>query len=70
MHPAEFLSIFESAAKEALKLFLTSQGVSAVSDKSIPNFQIILISSQNSHSLRNLTAEHVNKLIKVSLNFN
>jgi hypothetical protein len=31
----------------------------------IPDFQVILNSSQSPQSLRNLTAEHVNSLIKV-----
>jgi DNA replicative helicase MCM subunit Mcm2 (Cdc46/Mcm family) len=56
---------FEIAAKDALKLFLTSQGNTDISSSSIPDFQIVLRSSQIPLSLRNLTADHVNKLIKV-----
>jgi hypothetical protein len=33
----------------------------------IPDFQVVLNSSQSPQSLRNLTAEHVNSLIKVWL---
>lgn len=65
--PVEFLEKFESAAKDALKNFLTEQSVLEASVGTIPDFQVILRSSQLSHSLRNLTAEHVNKLIKVSV---
>lgn len=66
-NPAEYISIFEAGCKDALKLSLTSQGsVDAESnDANIPDFQVILKSSQNPLSLRQLTAEHVNKLIKV-----
>eukprot|EP00607_Mallomonas_marina_P001687 CAMPEP_0182434404 /NCGR_PEP_ID=MMETSP1167-20130531/69617_1 /TAXON_ID=2988 /ORGANISM="Mallomonas Sp, Strain CCMP3275" /LENGTH=626 /DNA_ID=CAMNT_0024624247 /DNA_START=143 /DNA_END=2024 /DNA_ORIENTATION=+ len=56
---------FESAAKEGLKTLLTASTAQEASDVSIPDFQIVLRSSQNSLSLRQLTSEHVNKLIKV-----
>lgn len=63
--PAEFLEKFENAAKDALKNFLTERSALEASVGTIPDFQVILRSSQLSHSLRNLTAEQVNKLIKV-----
>lgn len=65
--PAEFLEMFENAAKDALKYFLTEKSATEASVGAIPDFQVILRSAQLSHSLRNLTAEHVNKLIKVSV---
>ncbi len=65
MRPSEILPYFEAAAKDALKLFLTQQNQEIVSQEIIPDFQIILKSSQQTQSLRNLTVEHVNKLIKV-----
>ncbi len=65
--PEYILPFFEAGAKDALKLLLTesrSSELEAVTS-STPDFQIILKSSQFPHSLRNLTAEHVNKLVKV-----
>lgn len=56
---------FELAAKDALKLFLTSQGNTDIGSSTISDFQVILRSSQIPLSLRHLTADHVNKLIKV-----
>jgi DNA replication licensing factor MCM5 len=56
--------MFEGAAKDALKQFLLKQSEEAVT-KTIPDFQIIFQSAQLPQSLRNLTAEHVNKLVKV-----
>lgn len=52
----------ESAAKESLMNFLTTQNLSTAT---MPDFQAILKSDQLPQSLRNLTAEHVNLLIKV-----
>lgn len=63
--PESILKFFETGAKDALKLFLTEQSANLVNNNTIPDFQIILKSSQLTQSLRNLTAEHVNKLIKV-----
>ena len=65
--PAVFLEYFEKAAKDALKTFLTEKSVTGENSVgTIPDFQVILRSAQLSQSLRNLTAEHVNRLIKVS----
>ena len=65
--PTEILPFFELASRDALKLLLTVQGATELENTAatIPNFQVILRSNQNTQSLRNLTAEHVNKLIKV-----
>jgi hypothetical protein len=40
-------------------------GEDVLSNQSIPDFQIILQSGEIPQTLRNLTAEHVNQLIKV-----
>ena len=40
-------------------------GEDVLSNQSIPDFQIILQSGEVPQTLRNLTAEHVNQLIKV-----
>lgn len=61
--PNETLPILESAAKESLAHLLTTQSLKNEAD--IPDFQAILKSDQLPQSLRNLTAEHVNLLIKV-----
>ena len=63
--PDEILPYIESGAKDALQQFLTQQSAELVTEKSVPDFQVILKSSECTQSLRNLTAEHVNKLIKV-----
>ena len=65
--PSVFLEYFEKAAKDALKYFLTEKSALEAGVNTIPDFQVILKSAQLSHSLRNLTAEHVNKLVKVSV---
>ncbi len=62
------LPYFEKGVKDALKLFVTGPAAVEIDKEGIPEFQIILKSSQLSQSLRNLTAEHVNKLIKVNSN--
>ena len=51
--------------KDALKSFLTAQTAEEISHADIPEFQIMIRSGQLPVSLRNLTSEHVNKLIKV-----
>ena len=56
---------FESGAKDALRNILTTASAELVTAPNIPDFQIILLSSQLPQSLRNLTAAHVNTLIKV-----
>eukprot|EP00981_Chlorochromonas_danica_P003705 scaffold684_cov167-Ochromonas_danica.AAC.4 len=52
-------------AKDALKQLLTSENQDALSQTTVPDFQILLRSNQQSQSLRSLTAEHVNTLIKI-----
>lgn len=56
---------FEVGAKDALKMSLISENRDLLDQKNIPDFQIILKSNQNTQSLRTLTAEHANNLIKV-----
>lgn len=63
--PTEATPLFEAAAKDALKLLLSTASASSVDLSNIPDFQIVLQSAQRPHSLRNLTAEHVNTLVKV-----
>lgn len=63
--PTEILPFFEVGAKDALRAFLTQQGVDQLSELTVPDFQVILISAEKTQSLRNLTAEHVNRLLKV-----
>jgi DNA replication licensing factor MCM5 len=63
--PTEILPFFEAGAKDALRVFLTQQGAEQLNDSTVPDFQVILISSEKTQSLRNLTAEHVNRLLKV-----
>jgi DNA replicative helicase MCM subunit Mcm2 (Cdc46/Mcm family) len=63
------LPYFESAAKDALKLCITRESEELLNQATIPDFQITLKSAQIPHSLRDLTAEHVNRLVKVFLFF-
>ena len=63
--PGEFMPFIESGAKDALKILLTDPNQQKVDSDKIPDFQVIFKSSQLVQSLRTLTAEHVNKLIKV-----
>lgn len=56
---------FEAGAKDALKMSLTVENRDVLNQATIPDFQIILKSNQNTQSLRTLTAEHANTLIKV-----
>jgi DNA replication licensing factor MCM5 len=58
------MSLFEAAAKDALKTSLIQASQQELK-KTKENFQIILRSNQNTQSLRTLTAEHVNSMIKV-----
>jgi DNA replication licensing factor MCM5 len=62
--PNESLPFFEAGAKDALKQCLTTQNQEQL-QTNLGDFQIILKSDQNSQSLRSLTAEHINTLIKV-----
>jgi len=61
--PNEYLSKFEDGAVAALKLFLV--GHTEQNNANIKPFQVILTSTQLPQSVRELTAEHVNKLVKV-----
>lgn len=63
--PTEIMHFFEVGAKEALKLSLTMQNEDLISQPNVPDFQITLKSNQSTQSIRNLTAEHINSLIKV-----
>eukprot|EP01036_Dinobryon_divergens_P033477 gene33477-43263_t len=63
--PNDILPYFEMAAKDALKMSLTVEGEDVLNNQNIPDFQIILQSGEVPQTLRNLTAEHVNQLIKV-----
>lgn len=65
MNPVEYHGLFEVSAKDALVMFLTRQGANNVINSDIPDFQIVLTSTQVPLSLRHLTADHVNKIIKV-----
>jgi len=64
-NPNDVFPYFELAAKDALKLSLTMEGEDLVNQPNLPDFQIIIQSAENTQSLRNLTADHVNQLIKV-----
>ena len=57
---------FGLGAKDALERFLTDESNALAQGPSSPDFQIVLKSEQLPESLRNLTADHVNKLIKVT----
>jgi DNA replication licensing factor MCM5 len=59
------LPFFEAGAKDALKQSLTAENQEILKQATVPDFQIILRSDQNPHSLRDLNADHVNSLIKV-----
>ncbi len=63
--PSETLPFFEAGAKDALKQSLTVISAGNVDNLGNQDFQIVLKSHQNTQSLRTLTAEHVNSLIKV-----
>ena len=61
--------LFGKAAKDAISYLITQQRNSDINENPSLEFQIILYGSQSSQSLRNLTAEHINKLIKVRLEY-
>ncbi len=63
--PSEILPFFEAAAKIALRDCLTNENQELLNLESATDFQIILKSSQSPQSLRHLTADQVNRLIKV-----
>ena len=56
--PNDYIKLFEQGAGAALGIFLQNA-------RDIPSIQVILKSSQVPLMIRELTAEHVNKLIKV-----
>ena len=65
-NPEETLIYLEGAAKEALKSLLVKTDEAATEElAAYPDFQVILRSDQLCHSLRGLTSDHVNKLVKV-----
>jgi DNA replication licensing factor MCM5 len=59
------LPFFEAGAREALKNILRMSSAETAGKVTIPEFQVILKSAQLPQSLRNLTAEHVNMLVKI-----
>jgi DNA replication licensing factor MCM5 len=59
------MGFFELGAKDALKMSLTAENRDLLSQASVSDFQIILRSNQNTQSIRTLTAEHANTLVKV-----
>ena len=64
--PDKIMPYFEYGAKDALQMFLTSTNSENVMSNKVPDFQVILKSSQLPHSLRSLRADLMNKLVKVS----
>lgn len=64
-NPGNLLPFFEAGAKDALYSVLVVENRDVLQQEITPEFQIVLRSTQLTQSLRNLTAEHVNKLIKV-----
>ena len=65
-NPDRILPYFEMGAKKALQAFLTKTSSDSVDTSAIPDFQVILKSTQLPHSLRNMNADLMNKLVKVS----
>eukprot|EP00903_Cladosiphon_okamuranus_P005362 g5356.t1 len=61
LRPVEYLPLFEQAAQEALKQ-LTTERLEA---GALPEIQIVIKSEQMPTGLRNIAADHVNKLLKV-----
>ena len=62
------MPLFEKGAKDALVNVLTSQNSEAIANQAvIVEIQVILRGSHLPQSLRSLTAEHINKLVKVKL---
>lgn len=60
------IPFFELAAKDALQNFLLpANSAAGRAPIDVPDFQVVFKSSQLPQSLRNLTAEHVNTMIKV-----
>ena len=64
-NPADYLSFFGTGAKDALRTIITSKSAGDVAKTSVPDFQVIMRSSMFPRSLRSLTSEHVNRLVKV-----
>lgn len=68
-NPNEILPMFEAASKDALQASVTEQSADNPSDnrfRPIREFQIVLKSEERTLSLRAMTADHVNQLIRVS----
>jgi len=66
--PLKYLEYFEAGTNEALAdLLISSNKTEAVAHTSKTPVQIIIKSSQLPQSIRSITADHVNRLIKVSL---
>jgi hypothetical protein len=64
--PDEMMPLFEKGARDALNNLLTNQSLEAAANQNITqDFQVILRGAHAPQSLRSLTAEHINKLIKV-----
>lgn len=59
------LPLFEAGAKDALKNLLVTSSAETAGQVTIHDFQVVLKSAQLPQSLRNLTAEHLNTLVKV-----
>jgi len=60
------LPLFEKGARDALNNLLTNQSLEAAANQNLTDdFQVILQGAHAPQSLRSLTAEHINKLIKV-----
>jgi len=64
-NPNDVFPYFELAAKDALKMSLTLEGEDQLNQPNLPDFQIVIDSAEHTQSLRSLTADHVNQLIKV-----
>jgi len=68
-NPNEILPMFEAASMDALQTSVTEQSAEVSSDnrfRPVKEFQIVLKSDERTLSLRSLTADHVNQLIRVS----
>lgn len=63
--PGEIMPFFEAGARDALEQSLTPENQEVLRHTNMSDFQVILKSAQNPQSLRNLTSEHVNLLVKV-----
>ena len=55
------LPLFESSARDALRMLLTAQSEEQAGRPAVPHFQVVLKSQELPAPLRSLTADHVNK---------